>query len=98
MFRFSIRDVLWLTVLAALLTAWWLQWRGNVIARNRDAETISLLKQQATQFQNFRIVPLPPGRPLKVPGGLRTIPGEWDYQAPPEIYRQIEIDPLVNPR
>jgi hypothetical protein len=27
MFRFSIRDVLWLTVVVAVLVAWWLDYR-----------------------------------------------------------------------
>jgi hypothetical protein len=94
MFRFSIRDVLWLTLLAALGTAWWLQWRGQMLQRQRDAATISLLKEQATQRSKLLIVPLPPAAPRKLPAGLRPIPGEWDYQAPPEIHRQLEFEQL----
>jgi hypothetical protein len=29
MFRFSIRDVLWLTMLAAVVVAWWVDHRGQ---------------------------------------------------------------------
>lgn len=82
MFRFTIRDVLWLTVVVAVLVAWWLQWRGHVLARSRDARTIELLKSQA-RSDRVRIVPLFPNRTRTIPAGLRTIPAEWDYQVPP---------------
>jgi hypothetical protein len=77
MFRFSIRDLLWLTILAAILVAWWIQWRSDVIARHRDAQAIQQLKQQLANRPVIRFMPIsqPPRR-------LR-FPPEKDYQAPP---------------
>jgi hypothetical protein len=63
MFRFTIRDVLWLTVLVALILSWWLdrrfqrgqfdsQLRAVEAQRQKDAqelETIKLLNQIARE-------------------------------------------------
>ena len=35
MFRFTIRDVLWLTVVVALGVAWWQAWAGQELWRGR---------------------------------------------------------------
>jgi hypothetical protein len=81
MFCFTIRDLLWLTILIAVLTAWWLKHKSYELARHRDAETIESLKEQASQNQGVIVVPhdwKPPARP----GGLRPIPGRSDYQFP----------------
>lgn len=71
MLRFTLRDLFWLTVVAAILCGWWLEWRGHVLAQQRDAETIQALALQAQQNANMRIVPLglPPGGPPRGPGG-----------------------------
>jgi len=44
MFRFTIRDVLWLTVLAAVLIAWW-------IDHSKQAATIKRLSGPWPGFQ-----------------------------------------------
>jgi hypothetical protein len=44
MFRFTIRDVLWLTVLAAVLIVSWMNYRARHIA---EAENLALRKQNA---------------------------------------------------
>jgi hypothetical protein len=46
MFRFSIRDVLWLTVVAALAVAWWLEHR-------RQQSRIDLLEEEARLFRQM---------------------------------------------
>ena len=52
MFRFTIRDVLWLTVVVALLTAWWLDrigtnnMRSDIQARNLE-EVTALMKENS---------------------------------------------------
>jgi hypothetical protein len=85
MLRFSIRDILWLTILIAVLVGWWLQWRGDVIARHRDAEAIQVLKQQVAnaRVRDVRIIR------LKDPNLLSPLrfPAEMDYQAPPQRLR-----------
>jgi hypothetical protein len=87
MFRFSIRDVLWLTALAAVLVAWWIQYRSDTEARQRDAQAILALKQQLATRTMVRVVPIP--TPIRT--GLRPVPGNRDYQMPPE--RPIRVDP-----
>ena len=44
--RFTIRDLLWLTLLAAVLVAWWMD-RGRLI-EELDALTVPHLKPQRT--------------------------------------------------
>jgi hypothetical protein len=40
MFRFTIRDMLWLTVVAALAVGWWIDHRGA--PRDRDRSLVRL--------------------------------------------------------
>lgn len=77
MFRFMIRDVLWLTILVAVLMAWWLEWRLHEQARQRDAQTIQVLKQQAARPASVRIIRIPASKPSGFPPAM-------DYQAPPQ--------------
>ena len=81
MFRFQIRDLCWLTILAAVLVTWWIQWRASEQARLRDAETIQTLKSQAASI-----------RIIRIPANSRQqrMPGSWDILAPPERPRQID--------
>jgi hypothetical protein len=37
-FRFNIRDLLWLVVVAALAVGWWFDSRGRIRQRNVDAK------------------------------------------------------------
>jgi hypothetical protein len=79
--KFSIRYVLWMTALAAVLVAWWIDNKANEQARRREADTIMLLKKEATQNRGVIVVPhgwTPPPQP----GGLRPIPGRREYQIP----------------
>jgi hypothetical protein len=91
MFRFSIRDLLWLTILIAVLVGWWVQWRADVIARHRDAAAIQHLKQQLAKPPVIRVVPViqPP-----LPPGFR-FPPSMDYQAPP--VRLQELEEIIRP-
>ncbi|HZN32635.1 MAG TPA: hypothetical protein VFB80_02415 [Pirellulaceae bacterium] len=45
MFRFAIRDVLWLTVVVALSVGWWLDNRRNGFDRVRAAQTEANLRE-----------------------------------------------------
>jgi hypothetical protein len=47
MFRFTIRDVLWLTVVVAVLTAWWTDHRGM---SNHNSELHSKLSAAKTRL------------------------------------------------
>jgi hypothetical protein len=43
MFRFMIRDVLWLTTLTAVSVAWWIDWQQV----RADQQTLELAKREA---------------------------------------------------
>jgi hypothetical protein len=46
MFRFTIRDVLWLTVVVAILVAYWANaYRASVSARDAEKRAINAAKQ-----------------------------------------------------
>src|SRR5262245_7532341 len=55
MFRFSIRDVLWLTVLTALAVAWWLDHRLSQRKMDARAERIARLEEQALPAKMARL-------------------------------------------
>jgi hypothetical protein len=45
--KISIRDLLWLTALVAILLAWWLQWQSIQRERTKmNATTLQMLTQQ----------------------------------------------------
>jgi len=49
MFRFTIRDVLWLTVVVAVLAAWWAdrsEWHVERAGLQRSHDEVSVVKQQ----------------------------------------------------
>jgi hypothetical protein len=48
MFRFSIRDVLWLTVMVALVMAWWVD-RSRLASRAKETESFQALSATLTQ-------------------------------------------------
>ena len=41
MFRFTVRDVLWLTVTAGLAVCWWLERRANTTEGAQDAKLLA---------------------------------------------------------
>ena len=53
MFRFTIRDVLWLTVVVACLTGWWLDRRWLTAGYDRDSLifTISLMRKEIEKLR-----------------------------------------------
>jgi hypothetical protein len=71
--KFTIRDVIWLTVVVAILVAWWLEWRGDALDRARDAETIEKLKLELENYRPLKIIPL---TEKTGDGGIRLIPSD----------------------
>jgi hypothetical protein len=55
MFRFTIRDVLWLTVVVAVLITAWMSYRENEKLRATNAE---LAKRNEWQSQIIRSIPV----------------------------------------
>jgi len=47
MFRFTIRDVLWLTVVVAMAIAWWLNKQSYATTRERTYTTETIIKGKA---------------------------------------------------
>jgi hypothetical protein len=61
MFRFTIRDVLWLTVVAALAVGWWVERRSLLDAKREaeaDAEDLSRLSDPTVEFAPWRMAEL----------------------------------------
>ena len=63
MFRFSTRDVLWLTVVVALAVGWWLDRRSHTAAvqqlhRKLDDLTVQALTGRAYEVQAERLAEL----------------------------------------
>lgn len=88
MFRITLRDLFWLTLLVAVLFAWYLEYRSDALARHRDAQAIQYLKEQVATQPAVRVVPIPTPVPQPRPR-LRPIPGKWDYQFPPASHDRI---------
>jgi len=81
MFRMTLRDLFWLTLVAAVLVVWWLDDRNDALVHERDAKLIDYWKKHGGQRVVVRLLPGPPAKPT----GLRPVPGEWDYQFPPDL-------------
>ncbi len=54
MFRFTIRDVLWLTVVAAVLAAWWLDHRRAAVL-NRELLASLKTVESAMEAHGFQM-------------------------------------------
>jgi hypothetical protein len=54
MFRFTIRDVLWLTVLAAVLVTWWIDRQGHIAKLTEARHDVrTLIYRHATKPSPF---------------------------------------------
>jgi hypothetical protein len=90
MFRFTIRDVLWLTVLVAVLVAWWVD-RERVAKREAWARenfnTYTSLSSDLIGDDLFSVKMVPPPEiPRDSPRGItgkHVIPQEGWQNAPP---------------
>lgn len=72
MFRFTIRDVLWLTVVVATLVAWYVQWaEARNLSEELDARPLPVLVEG-----EGGLLPLKPGQKMDVamsPTGKVTV-------------------------
>ena len=72
MFRFTIRDVLWLTAMAAVLVAWWVD-RSGLVAKVAAEKDRAAGFQQAfgdlaeVEYARTHGLPLPPWAEPKLP-------------------------------
>jgi len=68
MFRFTIRDVLWLTVVVACLSAWWID-RGRLSSENgalkNEQAKLRMAALRAKELQGQIILPTSPNLPLR---------------------------------
>lgn len=65
MFRFTTRDVLWLTVVVALAAGWWMDRSSLAWRRTQALRTIDSLRQQLDAKEpGWRNAPLPHPPPL----------------------------------
>jgi len=98
MFRFTIRDVLWLTALLAVAVAWWID-RSRLVVVFGDHQQLQieyrrLKRDEEGLVEVLRAFTQPPpvdGAPaVRIPShklgpdGLRLVPGDKDYQFPPD--------------
>ena len=83
--KFSIRDLLLVTVIVAILMGWWLDRSFLKNKVNLQDDQIFRLRRQESNFQNVKMLikTLPTSTAPVAP--LR-FPPESDYQAPMEIY------------
>jgi hypothetical protein len=83
MFRFSIRELMLVTLVAAILITWWLDrsFLKNKVSIQDDQ--IFRLARQESNYQKW-LKALPAPNPPNVP--TLMFPPEIDYQAPMEIH------------
>lgn len=55
MFHFTIRDVLWLTAVVALILGWWIEYRQNAPLRKRCDRLTTLAENSAKVMQSIGI-------------------------------------------
>jgi hypothetical protein len=51
-FKFTLRDLFWLVLLAALATAWWLDGTGHLARRKADNDAIDRLREEIVVLRN----------------------------------------------
>jgi hypothetical protein len=101
--KFSIRDILWLTVAVALAVGWWIDrsrlaipaadyrlWKAEAAQRKAaEAEMRRIIARVMAELQGVGSSP-PPYTGLG-PDGLRRVPGNKDYQFPPHFDDFIKV-------
>jgi hypothetical protein len=95
MWRIGIRDAVWMALLGVVLFAWYLEYRSDALARHRDAQAIQYLKQQLSEKPPEQIVTIRLPDDWRPPSELRPVPGNSDFQFPPELPVRLEPDPLI---
>jgi hypothetical protein len=81
--KFSIRDVLWLTALAAVLVAWWLDRRQLAVDYadyRRLKSDEQAINKEVHQFLDQMKQPAAPEAKVEI---RRPVPGDADYRFPP---------------
>ncbi len=97
MFRPTMRDAVWFAALVAMSLGWYFEYRQDALDRYRDSRTIQYLTQQLSEKPEPRILPIRlPIEPDDLrPSVLRPVPGNSDYQFPPELHKLLEPEPLI---
>jgi len=84
MFRFSIREWMLMTLVVAILVAWWLErsFLKNTVSRQDDQ--IFRLRQQESNYQSNKLLlmKLPT---IPTPAPTLRFPPDTDYQAPASL-------------
>ena len=68
MFRFSIRDLLWLHLVVALAVAWGISWfrtNSRLWERENECQRLGLALQQTRQVARANGLTIPPNPPLR---------------------------------
>src|SRR5688572_16881411 len=97
MFRFTIRDVLWLTVVVALAAAWWLdhsRYEGERVLKAREQVLIDRymkLQQAYSEWNEYAYVIT---RELKAKGYIvqRDGDGYWEITPPLQLALQRSVE------
>ena len=87
MFRFTIRDVLWLTVVVALGVAWWVDRERVRSQGEQNQQLVARFKKNGVELESMlrQLEPAltPAVRGVRVQRSMTPIPGRSDYQYPP---------------
>jgi hypothetical protein len=89
MFRFTIRELVLLTLVVAMGVGWWLD-RSRLAFSAADYQRLKVyeagqLKQRLQFFEALRAQRLDTSAGDKPSEELRSVPGDNDYQFPPEF-------------
>lgn len=102
MFRFTIRDLLWLMVVAALASAWWMDRYRAELARDRDTQL--LLQQEGLLDSIERFLTIPTANPDELRRlvnnerkNVRRLAELWQESAPPILTPGDETPEHLSP-
>jgi hypothetical protein len=97
MFRFTIRELVLLTLVVAIGVAWWLDRARRLVEHEQLREEIQLLKAReelwTEQNEYVKAIRKMHDEIRTVKGGLRPVPGENDYQFPPNYDYDKQFPP-----